>query len=247
MDIKILIAMHKPYWRPKDKAYHSLYVGARGREADWAQLRDDVGDNISAKNPNFCELTGLYWAWKNLDCEYIGLCHYRRYFIRRILGMSLHIFNHKDYAKAMEKCDIMVPKFTRCEPSVFERYAQAHHAEDMIKTGEIIAELYPEYKKTFDEVMAGSETYYLNMFCTRKDIFNNYCEWLFNILFTLEQRIDISDYDDYQKRVFGFISERLFMVFIKHNNLKVGLQDVYYLDKGGWHRKAQLWLQKKIY
>ncbi|WP_278389529.1 DUF4422 domain-containing protein, partial [Acidaminococcus fermentans] len=80
MNITILIAAHKPYWMPSDPVYLPLQVGAEGKSLIPGYTPDNTGDNISAKNPHYCELTGLYWAWKNLSCEYIGLCHYRRYF-----------------------------------------------------------------------------------------------------------------------------------------------------------------------
>ena len=79
MKIRMIVATHKPYWMPEDPVYLPVQVGAAGRESLGFQ-RDDEGENISAKNPNYCELTGLYWAWKNLDADYIGLVHYRRYF-----------------------------------------------------------------------------------------------------------------------------------------------------------------------
>ena len=79
MDIKILIAMHKPYWTPEDDVYLPLQVGS-ALHPHFLPVTDDSGDNISAKNPGYCEMTGLYWAWKNLKADYVGLCHYRRYF-----------------------------------------------------------------------------------------------------------------------------------------------------------------------
>lgn len=246
MDIKVLIAMHKDYWRSKDDVYKSLYVGAKGSVAKWPQLRDDSGDNISHKNSNYCELTGFYWAWKNLECEFIGFCHYRRYFMKHILGIGTRIFRRKDYEAAMENCDIMMPVLSECAPTVIDHYAQCHNLSDIIKTGDVIEELYPEYKKTFDEVMSGRNIHGYNMFCTRKSIFDDYCKWLFDILFALEKRIDISGYDDYQKRVFGFIAERLFTVYIKHNNLKVLPETVCFMGKRGGLRRIQVWLQRKI-
>nr|MCR5216646.1 DUF4422 domain-containing protein [Lachnospiraceae bacterium] len=82
MNIKLLVATHKSYWMPTEKMYQPLQVGAAGKETIPGCIRDDEGENISAKNPNYCELTGLYWAFKNLskDVEYVGLCHYRRHF-----------------------------------------------------------------------------------------------------------------------------------------------------------------------
>jgi hypothetical protein len=81
-DLKILVAAHKPYWMPEDEAYVPVWVNAAangdGIPAGW--LRDDAGDNISHKNATYCELTALFWAWKNLDAAYLGLAHYRRHF-----------------------------------------------------------------------------------------------------------------------------------------------------------------------
>ena len=79
MDVKVIIATHKKYDMPKDEMYVPLHVGREGKD-DLGYVGDNTGDNISIKNPKFCELTGLYWAWKNLDAEYLGLAHYRRHF-----------------------------------------------------------------------------------------------------------------------------------------------------------------------
>ena len=90
MDIKILVAAHKKYWMPDDDVYVPLHVGAEGKES-LGYLPDNTGDHISSKNPSYCELTGLYWAWKNLDCDYLGLVHYRRYFTKRSQSYSDYI------------------------------------------------------------------------------------------------------------------------------------------------------------
>ena len=69
---------------PKDEMYLPVHVGAEGKD-DIGYQKDNTRDNISVKNPFFCELTGLYWAWKNLDADYIGLAHYRRHFTSKKL------------------------------------------------------------------------------------------------------------------------------------------------------------------
>ena len=87
MNIKIIVATHKKYWMPSDGIYLPVHVGAEGKfddkgePLDLGYTKDNTGDNISDKNKQFCELTGLYWAWKNLgEADYIGLAHYRRHF-----------------------------------------------------------------------------------------------------------------------------------------------------------------------
>ncbi|MCS4465828.1 DUF4422 domain-containing protein [Clostridium botulinum] len=73
MNIKILVATHKKYSMPKESMYLPIHVGCEGKK-DLGYIGDNTGDNISLRNSNYCELTGLYWAWKNLKCDYIGLC-----------------------------------------------------------------------------------------------------------------------------------------------------------------------------
>ena len=86
MDIKIIVATHKKYWMPSDDIYLPVHVGKKGK-TDLGYQGDDTGDNISDKNTNYCELTGLYWAWKNLKADYKGLIvnNWKNYLKRQIL------------------------------------------------------------------------------------------------------------------------------------------------------------------
>ena len=85
MKTQIVVAVHKPYPMPQDPLYLPVQAG-RALHASLGFTGDDSGENISSKNPHYCELTCLYWAWKNLDADVIGLCHYRRYFASRPFG-----------------------------------------------------------------------------------------------------------------------------------------------------------------
>lgn len=88
-----------------------LLVGAEGKEYDFGYQRDDTGDNISAKNSSFCELTGLYWAWKNVDADYIGLVHYRRHFVcRKNKDIWKCVLTYQDIEPYLKSKDIFVPK-----------------------------------------------------------------------------------------------------------------------------------------
>ena len=76
-NIKLIIATHKTFQMPQNtELYLPVQVGSEGKD-DLGYQRDNIGEHISHLNPYYCELTGLYWAWKNLDCEYLGLVHYR--------------------------------------------------------------------------------------------------------------------------------------------------------------------------
>jgi len=224
--IKLIVATHKDYEFSKDKMYTPIHVGKAINNNDLGIQGDDTGDNISLKNQSFCELTALYWTWKNnffQEVDYCGLVHYRRYFKgNNILLKGKYIASESELLNYLSDADILLPKQRNYYiETIKQHYKNAHNEKDLMETKQIIEELYPEYLVSFDEFMNQTKIYLFNMSIMKVEDFNNYCKWLFDILFTLEKRIDISDYDAYQKRVFGFLSERLFNVWVNHQNLKV--------------------------
>lgn len=247
MDIKILVATHKKYWMPGDDVYLPLHVGREGK-ADLGYIGDNTGDNISAKNVNYCELTGLYWAWKNLKCDYIGLCHYRRYFsssdsihtievYKNSNDIEQYIITKEEYKKLLKRYDIIIPVKSFLDGmTVEEQYENAHNIRDLIKCEEIIGEFYPEYQNTFRQIMQEKTFYPCNMFVTKKEYFDDYMNWLFNILFELEKRVDISDYDNYQSRIYGFLSERLFNVWLTKNNFNIKEERILFIRELGMNK-----------
>lgn len=251
MDIKILVATHKKYWMPEDDVYIPIQVGREGKES-LGYLEDNTGDNISAKNANYCELTGLYWAWKNINCQYIGLCHYRRYFANKAKSSNLAdkkaaIFHRQDYEALLQKYDVILPKKRNYYiETVRSQYEHAHNKRDLDETEKIIQELYPEYSGCFTKVMNRTKLHILNMFVMKKELFDEYCKWLFTILFELEKRIDISSYNQYEARVFGFLSERLFNVWLERKKLKVIEVPVVFLEKQDWVKKIYEFLKRKF-
>ncbi len=251
MDIKILVATHKAYWMPEDEVYLPLHVGKEGK-SDLGYAGDNTGDNISSKNANFCELTGLYWAWKNLKCDYIGLCHYRRYFCSGSHGSDVNskqksVFNRADYEKLLSEYDVILPKKRNYYiETVRSQYEHAHNKRDLDEVEKIITEMYPEYSESFSKVMNGTKLHILNMFVMKKELFDEYCGWLFDILFELEKRIDISDYSQYEARVFGFLSERLFNVWLDDKQLRIVEMPVVFMEKQNWPKKIFGFLKRKI-
>lgn len=228
-DIRIYVMAHKEFDVPEDKIYIPLQVGAALHEP-LGYLTDNTGDNISAKNPNYSELSGLYWMWKNgSDCDITGLCHYRRYF----LNEKEELFQASELEEILKKYDVIVTGrliYPEGE-SIYEGYAKKHYARDLELTREAIKKYYPEYLLTYDTVMDGCCMYYANMMVTSRKLMNQYAEWLFTILFEVEKQIDMTGYDDYDRRVFGFLAERLVMVWVRQNQLKpyeapVGLMGV---------------------
>lgn len=224
-EVSILVITHKNYSFPRTDIYHPLWVG-QGYDPSSNFLSDNTGKNISGKNSSFCELTGLYWAWKNdvfHSVDYIGLAHYRRYFKgngEKLKGKS--ILSKENIITLFEKYDCILPKKRNYFiETVYSHYKHAHNIRDLDITKEIIKEYYPEYIDSFEEIIPGKKLHLYNMFIMRKDYFEQYCNWLFDILFKLEEKIDITNYDNYQKRVFGFIAERLFNAWINYHKLKI--------------------------
>ncbi|MFT8930652.1 MAG: DUF4422 domain-containing protein, partial [Sporolactobacillus sp.] len=200
MSVKILVATHKKYRMPSDPMYLPLQVGRKGK-IDLGYADDNSGDSISSKNQNFCELTAVYWAWKNLDADIIGLVHYRRYFCDRSFFIGSfnskwkHILAKKTVLDLLNKSDVILPKKRHYWIETSKtHYAHAHNVRDLDQTRKIIAKKYPDYIKSFDDMMNKTASHRFNMFIMKRPIFNSYCEWMFDILFQLEKDIDISYY-----------------------------------------------------
>ena len=222
--VKICVAAHKPFDLSGSlpNGYFPLQVGAEGK-AELGFTRDNTGDNISAKNSSYCELTGLYWMWKNVSADIVGLCHYRRYFSHRLLDGKLHaMLTEEDIEKILEKNDIILPHPVDLgRKNVYEHYCAAHYEKDLQTTREAVVTLYPEYADSFDAVMQSHKTYQCNMYMARKELSDAYCQWLFDVLGYVEAHTDISEYDAVQKRIYGYLSERLLCVWVHHQNLKI--------------------------
>lgn len=182
-------------------------------------LHDNIGDNISFKNKNYCELTALYWLWKNSNDDIIGLEHYRRMFLNDNMS-EIGLLSENEILTILCKYDIILPTlFNNNYRTVYQHYAEEHKKRDLELAKNIIDYKYPKYSSSFYEVMNSKYEYGFNMFITKKIIIDEYSKWLFDILFTIEDKIDLTEYDEYQQRVFGFLSERLFNVWIKQKSL----------------------------
>ena len=270
-NIKIIVAAHKEYDMPDNNLYLPVFVGADGKKDINGYKRDDTGSNISIKNPNFCELTGLYWAWKNVDSEYYGFFHYRRY-----LGFSTDFsknesiwgtleeprFNDslvkkynlddKSIKALVEQYDIVLPEIKDIavmpghSKNIRQQYVSSGylHEKDLDIMMDVLKEKYPDFYPYAVSYMDGHKSYLNNMFIMKKEVFTKYCAWLFDILFELEKRIDISNYDNYQKRVFGFISERLLNVWVFKNSLSVCYSPVYNIEKNAFKQKIRYLLKR---
>lgn len=247
MTITIAVASHKPYWMPDDDVYLPLQVGAEGKETIEGFQRDDDGDNISGKNLNYCELTGLYWIWKHLDADYVGLVHYRRYFEEKLFGnKQSRVASGSFFERLLKKADVILPiERNYVIETSYSQYIHAHHKEDLDTTRSIIAEYWPAYLPAYDMCMARTHGHRFNMFVMRHDLLDSYCSWLFDVLFKLENRLDISQYSTNDARVFGFVSERLLDVWIETNKVDYIALPVVHLEGEKWISKGAAFLKRK--
>lgn len=216
--MKIYVMAHKKFNLKLPDIYAPLQAGAAISD-DIGYIRDDSGEHISVKNKNYCELTGLYWVWKNTHHDITGLCHYRRYFTK-----NNQILTENDINSLLADYDIIIPQSlfgTAGSTSVFSHYCQRHYGNDLIECGRIMNELFPEYNNAFQLGIQCNLLSPANMMICRKEILDHYCEWLFSILFELEKRVNIENYNDYQKRIFGFLSERLLRIWLLNQEYRV--------------------------
>lgn len=248
---KILIALHKTYEVPKEELYLPLHVGAEGKEDIGIEEKDNVGENISAKNPFYSELTGVYWAWKNLDADYVGLVHYRRYFTGKhkflVNGKTKGILSSEEVNKLLDKHDVIVPKKRKYYiETLYSHYAHSMYVEPLDITGEIIKEKYPNYYAEFEALKKRRSAHMFNMFVMKRDIFEEYSKWLFDILFELEKRVDSSKYDKFHSRFYGRVSELLLDVFLRTNKIsckEVGLKNI---EKQNFFKRVKSFLRAKF-
>lgn len=248
MNIKIMVAAHKPYKMPKEKIYYPVHVGAEGKNSI-GYTGDNTGDNISIKNPNYCELTGLYYMWKNEEYDVLGIAHYRRYFVnpKRKGDKWDRMLTEKEVASIMKHTDIVLPKKRNYFIETnYSQYVHAHHAIDLDTTREIISEMYPDYITAYDKSMKDTKGHRFNMFIMKKEKADEYLKWMFDILFELEKRLDISDYSVNDARVFGFVSERLIDVWLETKGYEYKELPVLFMEKENWIKKGMNFLKRKF-
>lgn len=241
---KILVCCHKQCMLPDDPLLMPVQAGAALSDSILDMHRDDQIENgqcdhISEKNPTYCELTVLYWAWKNIkkelpDLEYIGINHYRRYFaFNRPNGLS-HVYyarldklpEYRVNAEVLRRCladfDVVVPKRVHCPHSLYSDYSICHASEDIRHLIGAVHDVDPSFDKAcYDVLMRSNALAPYSMGISEWRTFSEYCTWLFDVLSVVEGRIDLSGYSPYQQRVFGFMGERLWNVWIRATGLRV--------------------------
>ena len=252
--IRIVIATHRDYRMPSDPMYLPLQVGkALHSDVDLGFATDDTGDNISAKNNWYSELTGLYWLWKNVKTPYKGLVHYRRYLGTRDLNRRLKrgdrfnkIVGSDEVREFMSDVDIIVPNRRHyVVETVYSHYGHTFDARQFDVTREILAEAQPQYVDAFDRLMRARSAHIFNMFIMSSERCDEYCSWLFPILFELEGRLPPDSYDAFGARYLGRVSERLLDVWLDTNGYHYAQLPVISPEPVNWIRKGGSFLLAK--
>ena len=246
MMINILVCYHKAFLPIiHNEILHPIFLGASNADKQTLQdfksllnkqniafWRDDISidsttcQNISSLNPYFCELSAIYWAWKNLDSNYYGLFHYRRIFDlhnktrKKSIEIQYNKFKNKNIENLqtqINKYDIIISAQYTESHGLYERYKEAHHINDLDLCINYIKEHYPYMKESLQILYIKNGKWSVaNMFIMKKELYFEYCEWIFDVLFAVQDKINYKTYDTYQARVFGFLAERLFNVWLEY-------------------------------
>ena len=241
--VEILISCHKETDAVRNEVLRTIEVGAALHRKDLSvDYRDDAGAQISEKNPFYCELTAQYWAWKNLDADYYGFFHYRRYLSFRKLPPDQDPYGNllepyisettaeklgldpENIEKLTEQYDFILPeeKNTRTMPGMGSNMRSQYlatgylHEEDLDIMMEVLREKSPEMVPIAQAYMAGHKTWFNNMFIAKKEIFMAYSAWLFDILEACCQRMNMADYSVEALRTPGHLAERLLNIYFRY-------------------------------
>lgn len=237
--VKILVCCHKPGEWLSDDVYMPIQCGKAISKYDLDIQGDDTGDNISAKNPYYCELTALYWAWKNLkNVDYIGLCHYRRYFnfnsksrtVKNVWRNNIYMNKSEVKKEKLRYGEVILPSFNYLPYSVKFDFQNTVLAQDIYILYKIVLKYFPDYAVVLEKYLMGNYRTGFNMFIMDWIHFSEYCNWLFTILEKLEKDIRPIEYTSY-KRLYGFIGEILLPVYCIKNKLKIHERQLVYVSE----------------
>lgn len=247
--ICLLVAFHKDFHTLNfsKKYFEPIHVGKANSNVELQIQGDHTGENISNKNSNYNELTALYWAWKNVDADFYGLMHYRRYFclrddsrffrrqkyrLKKLFGIKDDFVDYKKetrpeniesefkelntfFQKNVNESTIFVPKKVEFFGlTIKSQYGRHHDINDWNLAASVILKKYPQHKKIWERFENQKGMYAFNMFVMSKTVFNNYLEWLFDVLSEVEKKSNMEIKDAWQSRLCGFLSERLFNFYL---------------------------------
>lgn len=197
-----------------------IQVGAADARERVAGVLDSSGDNISHKNVNYCELTALYWIWKNRltgrdgnVCNYFGLFHYRRW---------LEVKDDELEKMFVHDIDVLLPFPTMHEPDIRSHHARYVTESDWVAMLKALKELEPEYYAAYDRIFSQEYLYNYNILIAKADVMERYCEWLFPIL---ERTEELSEPKGWERadRYIGYIAENLLTLYFMYHREEINI------------------------
>ncbi len=223
-DIGIYVVTHKSYNLRCDELYHPLCVGNFYMNERY--LTEKKGDNISYLNEKINECTALYWIWKNTNSKYVGLNHYRRFFYNNNIRSNGNYLDKETACELLEEYDIILAESVMdYRRNMLDVILDSMDRGLCIKALEILIDVMkkyqPDYVELFEHIINGHSFHPCNMFVTHRRIFNAYCNWMFSFLIEAAEKIDVKEYGEYDKRVMGFMAERLLTTWILKQDFKI--------------------------
>ncbi len=227
-DIRLFVCCHKPSKVPGHELLFPLQVGTELSDTAFPGFfHDNEGESISGKNRTYCELTGLYWMWKNVTADYYGLFHYRRYLYPDPAAERPYFFAGPPSEKLLEELhfdrlremigqnDLVVPLPESMRMSAKEYYARSfnHYRKDIELAERIVGEMHPEYSRATSEYLSGEDQIFMNIAVMSREVLNDYCAFLFPVLEEYDRRADRSGYNEQEMRVDGYLGEYLLGIF----------------------------------
>ena len=245
----VVVAAHREYPMPQDAAYLPVQAGAAGAEKPLPYQSDAQGENISRRNDLYCELTALYWAWKNLPAGALGLVHYRRHFGakgRRARAWQERIASGEELTALLARVPVILPEKRNYYIDTRRgQFIRAHGAAAYDALREALRDMAPAYLPAFDRTMARTSGHCFNMFVMRRDWADAYCAWLFPLLFETEARMRAAG-QDVPPRMMGYLAERMLDSYVETNGLDYAELPVVHTEGQDWLRKGAAFLARRL-
>ena len=210
--IRIYVITHKEFSLPATEILTPIRSDRR------------TGDHIATEEA-YCELRAQYWIWKNQEAmDYVGFFHFRRYLDlrkRAVRHIPYHItwrpnpslYTIGQLRESIARYDLIAPLPEPIGETVWIRYGESsgHRRKDLETVFRIIVENYPEYRSAAESYLNGTEEYYGNIYIMKWQLFQSYCQWLFDILREFDRRTP-----DRLENTDGYLGERLFGIWFSY-------------------------------
>lgn len=192
------------------KEYNSEYItyiqaGAALTDISMCDVKDNIGENISEKNPYYCELTAGYWAAKNnKESDYLGLYHYSR-------GLDLADEELESFLCKNNQVIVSNPYGVRY--SMMCRL----HREDYERIRAAVLSVNAQYEESVDAYFLQSFFIPGNIMVASRIIFCEYYDWMMKVMETCEKLLLDSYGDEVPKRIWGYYGEHLHNIYLIHH------------------------------